>query len=385
MKKCGVGLVMIAAVATTLVGCSPADGLEREPELRVVVGKRTLGKWIERAESGHIENAEEAMLAARSLLVAKGFDHYTIRRRALEATMALADDHDVVIPELVLWLDEDGYSRAASYLDELGPRINLAIPALVDALGSREDTTRGHAVWALRNAADVAAGPLEEALHDTNPRRRGAAAGLLCRYAGKQMIDETERARLAPTVIAILFDSLADDDPLVRRGAAPSFGSWGKYAASAVPDLIAAQADEDDVLTRTFLLQSVYSTGAVPASSAGQLTGIALDPHADGGVVWNAVICLQKIDGVAPLVQPAVVECLSRLVSDDASLTDTDPTVRQESVGALYVASDAGEDVVSALAALRDDSGTDDDLRQTVETTLRHLESKSFLRRLGDR
>jgi len=167
-------------------------------------------------------------------LLAQAFNNEDSRVRiGVAAPLAQADPSKagMVLPVLVEGLsDEDSSVRliAAYILSEMGPLAQMAMPALIKALGDSHDWVRGAAASALGNIGEPAMPALVEALKSEDTRVSLSAA--------------LELGEIGAPALPALTEALNDEADWVRIYAASALGKIGEPA---VPALIKPLADED--------------------------------------------------------------------------------------------------------------------------------------------
>jgi HEAT repeat protein len=134
--------------------------------------------------------------------------------------------------------DAAAQEEAATSLRRLGPKVAAAVPALIAALNDRTQAVRHYAANCLRHI-----GPQAK-----------AAIPSLARLLGNKEESESVRSEAAlalgwigPDALEALVEALRPGQDVVARGwAANAIGKMGPMAQPAMPQLVAAPAEEDD-------------------------------------------------------------------------------------------------------------------------------------------
>jgi HEAT repeat protein len=251
------------------------------------------------------------------------------------------------IADLVKRLEADNVvsrSDAAGELGKLGPKAEVAIPALIRTLKSREPLTRlytggshtgfdfapAEAREALVQIGPVAIPALTAALKHSDALTRVNAAWALWKLQGR-----------AEVVIPVLVRAWKDKalfaaDECIRRSASDALGEIGReQPATVLPILLKGLEDADEDM----VCGSVRSLGVARAEGDGVILALVrLLPDRRTGVFQHAAFRLREIG-------PAAVPQLL------AALKDADPQLRQGAACAL--AGMEGRHAKVALPALR--------------------------------
>jgi HEAT repeat protein len=247
--------------------------------------------------------------------------------------------------------DAERREVAAWALGRRGEASAAAAPALARALRADPDAgvraAAARALGYIPGAVAPAAAALVGALGDAAQGVRWAAAQALA----------AQPLRAPDGAVARLVPVLSSRDPYVRGFAVWSLGELGAAAEPAVPALVAALRDEDDV--PGVAAQALAKIG--PAARAAVPALLEVLGRDDARRRWNAAGALGRIGPGARAATPALA----------AALRDGDARVRAQAALALGRIGAATEVVVPALAAaLRDES---EDVRAQAARALGRL------------
>jgi HEAT repeat protein len=202
---------------------------------------------------------------------------------------------------------------APSLLAKLGPDAKAAVPALMDALSSKQSALRLSAVYALGEIGpDAKMVPaLTDLLNDDEAHVRAAAATVLGKIGPE-----------AKAAVPALVTTLKDLDAEVREAAAGALGLIGPEAKSAVTGLVELLKDKEGKV-RFAAADALLRLGERRAEAEVVLAALIRDPKSDLGVTWQ--ISRPKS---APELFPSIAELRK-------ALTDKDETVRSWARGML--------------------------------------------------
>jgi HEAT repeat protein len=250
------------------------------------------------------------------------------------------------VDKLKLALEDDDpqvSSNALLALARIGPPAVAALPAIREKLTSGDEQRRYRAAFALGNIGRDQPQVVQQALHDSDPQVRYAAA--------------TAASWLGPAAAILLDDlaeMLADNDSSTAEAASRSLRQLGGQVVSPV------------------LRLSHHAAPAVRARAAEVLGTIG--PHAQAGLSD-----LQRLVRDAdPSVRSAAVLALSRVAPGDpltgdtviAALSDSEPVVRRAACTSLNGLPDAA---VKALPMLVQQLTTDDETAALAAFTIGRL------------
>ena len=325
-----------------------------------------------------------------------------IRIAAIQGLDAFPSAVSQSVPELVRLLREDKDPRVrwftAGTIAELGPKAKDAVPALIDALRSREVAAGGRVMLGIgamtdedgpiRLAAAVALGKigpaarsavpaLVQALADPDSRVRGEAAAALGEIGPDAAKAVSELARLsagggddpvADLATQALGELKAAAVPalteVLRRGSQEArvrvmkaLGEVGSLASAAIPDLARALADSDEEI-RTAAIEALGKVGIGPEAAVAvpHLLDALKDP--DRHVRQHAAEGLGKIGPKSDQVIPGLI----------GAMKDRDHDVRLAASGALEV---IGMPAFPALRAMLRDG--DPELRNDAARALSRI------------
>jgi HEAT repeat protein len=239
---------------------------------------------------------------------------------------------------------------AAQGLVALKPGSDVMVPAMIEALQSKQPQMTGLAVAALAEAGAPAVPRLAEALKD--PARRLPAAAVLARIG----------AAAKPAVDALL-PLLKDEDPAVRREALLALGAIGPPAESVLETAVGLLEDPDPMV-RTAAAYVLGKLGpaaksAVPALRKG-LTGD--DPGLNRIAAWALV----KIEPENPQNVQTAIPVLTEALAHEQAL------VRREAADALRALGAQSKPALEALQRLANDP--DPTVKAAAEAALKAIE-----------
>jgi HEAT repeat protein len=256
---------------------------------------------------------------------------------------------------------------ATTALANLGPRARAAVEPLRVALDEEDLQVRigaARALWQIERQFDTKLllalaqgeqgyGSLMEVWKDLGPEAQAAVPGLL---QALQSPDETMRrcativlGHMGPSILAkealwALAARLKDGSTAVRRGAARALGNMGPKAAEAVPDLVEALQDIDTD-TRVEAASSLGNIGPAASSAAPHLGRAVKD--AEPPVSRTAAYALGRIGPAAKAAVPDLI----------VALKHKDQFTRSNAAQALGRIGPVARTVIPELiAALRDKS-----------------------------
>ena len=243
-------------------------------------------------------------------------------------------------------------------LDQPGPELEAAVPALAALLNDNNKDIRVRAAYTLAGLGPdaKAAVPALTAINDQDE---------LVRYAVRRALENIGKATVAD--IPTLVIELSDNNVQVRRRAAQRLESLGTNARQAIGPLLRALKDQDNrvrllaVITLDNLIESQSDVGVFIAP----FIDLLKDP--DKGIRWWAASGLRKIGSRAWAAVPALTEALN----------DTDERVRKSAVYALESTGWDSESTTTALIKLLKDSTTD--IRHAAARVLSRVEVGSNL------
>lgn len=264
--------------------------------------------------------------------------HSTDRAARLWAVVALRNnggEANVALPALMTALGEDDPALNVLAVEALGRYGSKSTSALLTALGNKNASVRLSALGSLRRvtAKAATAGPdvvaaLTLALQDGNNRVRDRAASTLDSLG--------EAARDATPALA---KALKDSDPRVRKEAASALGSVGKGDSAAAAALTDALNDKE-LMVSTEALSSLVRLR--PASRVAIPTLLELRRRAARDSELSAHVVGYDISSIAE-GDPAVA---SALIKD---LSDPEPAV---AASAAYSLGSFGRDDPAVVTAL---------------------------------
>lgn len=162
-------------------------------------------------------------------------------------------DHGVESLDILVEIERTGPVKtriqAAALLGRLGPDAAPAVPALVEALASKDKGLRGMAAIALGRIGEAARDaivPLDRALRDPDVRVRVAAALAIYGITGESA---------APT--RVLFETLAHHDPDVRAMVAEAFEQLG----TPIVGFLVLSLENEDETTRVRAAKTLGAMG----------------------------------------------------------------------------------------------------------------------------
>lgn len=157
-------------------------------------------------------------------------------RRAAAKTLTLIGDSSAVPTLLHAFLNDRDTVVRSSSAGALARTGEIAVPALLDILASKEhpEDTKGHAAWALAFIGSEAAEHLYKALDSDCIDVRCAAIGAIAHVAQEQSDEKS---------CGVLVSALTDPEPIIRADAASAFGQVNYPPA--IPHLVLAIHDPD--------------------------------------------------------------------------------------------------------------------------------------------
>jgi len=263
-----------------------------------------------------------------------------VRWRAAKALVRIGSYSKAAAPALIeaLKVEEGDISdRARDALVKLGAD---AIPDLIKALGDRDSLAYGKAIEALAAIGPPTLPALIEALKDDKDLRLGVLEAL--REINFQSLDPRPT-----TLLPILFESLKDPNPAIRRAAVQNIRCTGAEATQGYLALIEALKDQDAEV-RGAADSALCCAGLAPGHPAVQAAlAILLEAlkNQDANVRSGAVRALASLRSTAKPVLAALIEASK----------DADEKVRANAARALgTIAPTADAVVATLLVALRD-------------------------------
>jgi bilin biosynthesis protein len=175
--------------------------------------------------------------AATPMLVDALANHpYEVVRRAAAKTLTLIGDSSAVPTLLHSFLHDEDQVVRSSAIGALARSGDIAVPELLKILDSAEadETTKGHAAWALAFIGADAAEYLTPALKSNSLDVRCAVLGAIVKVVQEQPSD---------ALVQVMIDSLTDSVALIRSEAASGLGQI--TYPEAIPHLILAGQDVD--------------------------------------------------------------------------------------------------------------------------------------------
>ena len=226
------------------------------------------------------------------------------------------------VPELVRVIRDEKDPRVrwftAAAIAKLGPKAKDAVPALIDALRSKDVATGGPVV--------VGMGSITE---EDGPVRLAAAVAL-----GKI-------GREARFAVPALLKALDDPDSRVRAEAAASLGAIGPDAAAAIPELARLAAGEGDDPVADLATRAMGEMKAVAVPALTQLLHLGL--HATRVRVMSAL-------GESAQASVAIPELVRALVDDDEEIR----TAAVEALGKIGIGPEATVAIPRLIDSLKD-------------------------------
>jgi HEAT repeat protein len=336
---------------------------------------------------------EHVRAQARSILVAAARGGEAIARATLEAVRA-GDMKEVKHDWALIGLERDAIVVLIEGLQDDSAEVRTeaayGLAVLADSLPRLEDDDDGAkpdpaaAAWRVRGLQlrSRAGDALVAALNDRDTQVRWAAAeGLLAIRDGRGAVpallemasDRTTRVRLGARIrrarAFIRYDRAAEGN-MLRIAAIHALGRFGAAAAPAVPVLLEALKDGDD-LTRWYAAQSLGEIGPAAKSAVPALTGllrskfgIPLTPGAPRLVAKGpdrfAVAAAQSLGQIGPDASPAVDALIE-------ALADPDEALRAEAAQALgRIGAEAAASIPLLVRALLDHGSSVDQIASTA-------------------
>jgi HEAT repeat protein len=343
-----------------------------------------------------LSRSPESRPAAVAALIAAVRESPSARREAIDALGDMgADARDAVAVVAQRLSDADPRVRwaGAEALGRMGAVSAPAVPALQAALADPAvRLAAADALGWLGRAAEPAVPALTALTRDADAEPRRVAAWSLLRIgkggaaAVPVLLDELrngdwrirrdaavflwglgEEARPA---LPALDEALSDANAHVRWAAAGAVvGLRGPKAKAAVPAVLRALKDPDNVLTRRYAPALLVQIGENAAPEARRALTEALH-DTDADVRRCAAIALAQLDAGA--IEPRSREHLARVI--EALRASQLPYVRQQAVMALGRMGPAARESAAALsAALRDE---DRDVRQGATWALSQIKAR---------
>jgi HEAT repeat protein len=286
------------------------------------------------------------------------------------------DKRDNLVGALIRSLkDEDSRVRAASAkrLEQLGPAASRAVPALIDALGDKDEEVRVWAAFALSEIGSDAVPPLIKLLGHKESLMRARAMSALRLMGGlaKPAIPVLLRIAENDDDVAVRCDAVdllchtgdesvispvcrlleSDKERLIRVCAAEAVGQFGAKAKAAIPSLIDVMKKEWKDKEYPSLPSTAAETLAwIGADAALPLVNVMGDADCPLLVRENASGALWRMAGVIGADAPkGAIPTLRSLL-----LTDKDKVIRVRAADILgrmgFAAKEAATSLRSALA-----------------------------------
>lgn len=306
-----------------LVAMKPGEAAAAAPALELTWLNEKTGLHAELAYRALVKADEDA--AIRRLMTMLEPAESTKNRRRAASALGRLGPKKVAIEALRVALDDedrDVRSQAARALwqiqrqvdtkllltlfqgevwEDLGPEAQAAVPGLLQALQSPDETIRLPATLALGHlgpsilAKDAVRALAARLKDNSNAVRRAAARAL-----GKTRASAVE-------AIPALLEALHDPDPDTRVAAAMSLGEIGQAARTAVPHLVRAIKEGEVSLRRT----AVYALGLIgPAAKASVPDLIEALKDKDEHTRNCAAEALGRIGPTASTAIPALITAL---------------------------------------------------------------------------
>ena len=233
--------------------------------------------------------------------------------------------------------EESAAAHAAELLGKIGPEARQAVPALIEAVESRDSFLVGCAIEALGEIgpdARRAIPAIVEHLGDDRIYRRTFAGTWYVGSAAWCALGE-----MGPDAAVALIPALTHRDKDVRRRAALALEYLGPDAAPALEALAASLRDKDERVRR-YSADAIGEIGSSAQSALPMLLGAADDPASR---VREAVV------DALPRVAPESPEVLVALI---AALEDPDGTVEAHAVMSLGRLGAAARPAVPLMAKM---------------------------------
>ncbi len=282
------------------------------------------------AAVGKIDSSDDKAIVAIGKKVIDEEPH--VRRAAIQALQRMNPDPKVVIPILLQVVHDAQPEVAMPAMAALSDMGETAVPALVEALASKDSRHWAAVVLAeIGPKAGAAAPALAGLVKDEEPEVRMQALIALGQIGAP-----------AKSSIPAIVEALDDSEPAVRYGAAFALG---KLRAQEAADALAKLTKSDD---KTLSLVSLWAVARIhpddPVAMRKAMEAIAEAIRSeDPQLSRTAARALAEIDGSSAALTPAI----------KAALDEMDPTVIEHIMEAL--ASVGGEAVPVLTAALKDE------------------------------
>ncbi|MHC4399851.1 MAG: HEAT repeat domain-containing protein [Planctomycetota bacterium] len=306
-------LVLLAAAG---FACPPGEAAE-SAALGLIA---QLKVELDRGEDLHlweivwkIQRVDAGELAVPVLIEALGTVDTAWRSDVVRSLGDLGPDAAAAADHLLALITDERLAYHASVaLAEIGPPV---VPKIVSALGNEDPAVRAGAAFVLNHLgrrAKAAVPAMIRPLKDDDPIVRRAIAGALGK-AGRT----ADAFKVANALIGVL----QDEDFVVRAGAAESLGLLGPAAQAAVPQLSLLLMTDEETWPQS---ASAEALGRIGPAATTQLI-IALG-HPEAEVRCLAAKALVRIGPDAKLANAALIRCLE----------DDDPAVRVRAAFALW-------------------------------------------------
>ena len=252
------------------------------------------------------EMGRDSHAAAPALVKVLKLDSPFLRQQTLEALANYGDDTVGYLAEALT--DDDmgfrGRRMVAAALTPVGRKIDVAVPALIEALQDSDSLVRQYAVAALGNAnSQAAARAVIAVLRDEDVDVRRQAAESL--------------SQMGASAVSELVVAAKDKDVEVRRLAGEILGQIGSNGEQAVPALLGA-LDDEDISVRWVAVKSLENFGTEAGPAVPRLIAL-LQRERARFIRRDTIVTLGAIGPEAAAALPALIQVLDQ---QDATLQE---------------------------------------------------------------